>query len=640
MITTKQLKQRLTPLWTLALETFRPTIPLDFWQFLDRFFFLSPDATNSSGGWETLPYQKRLSYLFQDLDIKLVAFVKCAQIGYTQLIRGGVGYEAAHRGRNLCVYQPTAADANEFSALQIKSMLRDCPDIAKHLRVESFDKKHPDNTNSRRVWDRAISYFRGATSANEFRRISIDTAFLDELDGMPANVEGEGSPYSLARSRTYASSRPKVIAGSTPTIEGESNILKLASEIDQKFYNYFPCPECGEFQKIAFGGADADFGLKWEKCSNHKHSADTVKYQCEFCPAKFGYEHLREIDEQGELRSDTIGLTNDGLFYDLATGDPCDPPHEAAVFLSGLLSYTVSWSDGVYQFLKATDLARQGDNSAMVTWTNEYKGEGYTPQQNKDLATWKQLKGRQIDSEFVPDWVSHITQWADVQKDSVHNMVMGWGLGERSIVLRYEIIRGDHDKDNMLGECVEMAYLEYAKESGELLPVSLAGIDSGYMADTVYKACKSEPYKLFPTKGLSVYGKPVITIPNRPNNTGVYVCPVGTDTAKDIIAERLKIDIDGAGKIEFSSHESINDDLMKSCTSNVKKMVYRSGKAVERWVLPSGRHDEGTDCLSGNLGMARLLQNTFNVELGELPEPESSEDDDMSITELVRLQRS
>ena len=618
-------------LWTSALESFRPTIPLDFWQFLDKFFFLSADATNSSGNWETLPYQKRLSYLFQDLDVKLVAFVKCAQIGYTQLIRGAVGYDAAHRGRNLCVYQPTATDATEFSALQIKSMLRDCPEIAKHLRVEHFDKKHPDNTNSRRVWERAISYFRGATSANEFRRISIDAAYLDELDGMPANVEGEGSPYSLARSRTYASSRPKVIAGSTPTIEGESNILSLAEGIHHKFYNYCPCPKCGQYQKIQFGGLDADFGLKWEKGSDHKATSDSVKYQCEFCPHQFGYEHLREIDEKGELRSETIGLTNDGKFYDLETGKACDPPHEAAVYLNGLLSYTISWSDGVYQFLKATDLARNGDNSALVTWTNEYLGEGYTPIQNKDLATWEDVMGRETESTKVPNWATHLTQWADVQKDQLHNMLVAWGQGERSCVVRYDIIQGDPTSGNLLEFVSKQALESFEREDGVMLPISLSGIDSGYLADTVYKACKADATKILPTKGKSVYGSPVVEMPNRPNSHGVYLCPIGTDTAKDIIAERLKIDVDVPGKIEFNDYEFINSDFYKSCTSNIKKTVFRSGKSTERWVLPSGRHDEGLDCLCGNLAMVRLLQQRYSVTLGESSETESNEDDfDMS----------
>ena len=622
-----KLARRIASLWQQASEPHRPTMPLDFADYLDQYFYLSPDATNSAGRWECLPYQRRLCYLLQDLDVKRVAIVKPAQIGYTQLLRGYVGYEAAHRSRNICVWQPTSADAREFSNLQIKSMLRDCPDIAKHLRVE-HDKKDTDNTTGRRVWDAAVSYFRGATSANEFRRISVDSGLVDELDGMPANVEGEGSPDSLARSRMYASSRPKLILGSTPTITDESNILRVAGEIEEAFKNFLPCPKCGSYQELLFGGADADFGLRFVKHKNHKSTSDTVRYACDSCSKDFGYENLREMDEAGELRSENIGLTNSGRFYTLNDDMDCEPPHEAAVYLNGLISYTVSWSDGVYQFLKATDAARQGDNSTLVTVTNEWLGQGYTPIQNKDLATWEQVKGREVAESLIPKWASHLTQWADVQKDSVHVMLVAWGAGERSRVMRYDIIPGCHDTDNMLEWVTVQAEKEFLREYGAMLPVSLSGIDSGFMADTVYRACKANPLKILPTKGLSVYGKPVITIPNRPNNHGVYVCPMGTDTAKDIIAERLKIDMDAPGKIEFSDHEGINDDLYKSCTSNIKKTVFRSGKAVERWTLKSGWHDEGLDCLCGNLGMVRILQDRFQVVLGEYEAPDSSESGD------------
>ncbi|EHW67211.1 hypothetical protein ECDEC10A_1002 [Escherichia coli DEC10A] len=39
-------------------------------------------------------------------------------------------------------------------------------------------------------------------------------------------------------------------------------------------------------------------------------------------------------------------------------------------------------------------------------------------------------------------------------------------------------------------------------------------------------------FRVLPVKGASVYGKPVITMPKTRNQRGVYLCEVGTDTAK------------------------------------------------------------------------------------------------------------
>ncbi|WP_250667835.1 terminase gpA endonuclease subunit [Escherichia coli] len=47
---------------------------------------------------------------------------------------------------------------------------------------------------------------------------------------------------------------------------------------------------------------------------------------------------------------------------------------------------------------------------------------------------------------------------------------------------------------------------------------------------------------MLPVKGASVYGKPVITMPKNRNQRGVYLCEVGTDTAKEILYARMKAD--------------------------------------------------------------------------------------------------
>ncbi|MGT5325973.1 terminase gpA endonuclease subunit, partial [Escherichia coli] len=46
--------------------------------------------------------------------------------------------------------------------------------------------------------------------------------------------------------------------------------------------------------------------------------------------------------------------------------------------------------------------------------------------------------------------------------------------------------------------------------------------------------------RVLPVKGASVYGKPVITMPKTRNQRGVYLCEVGTDTAKEILYARMK----------------------------------------------------------------------------------------------------
>lgn len=62
------------------------------------------------------------------------------------------------------------------------------------------------------------------------------------------------------------------------------------------------------------------------------------------------------------------------------------------------------------------------------------------------------------------------------------------------------------------------------------------------MAKSCIRGQKHGIFRVLPVKGASVYGKPVITMPKTRNQRGVYLCEVGTDTAKEILYARMKAD--------------------------------------------------------------------------------------------------
>ncbi|MBS7621542.1 phage terminase large subunit family protein, partial [Candidatus Bathyarchaeota archaeon] len=88
----------------------------------------------------------------------------------------------------------------------------------------------------------------------------------------------------------------------------------------------------------------------------------------------------------------------------------------------------------------------------------------------------------------------------------------------------------------------------YKHESGAELPISLALIDSGYLADKVYKFCKSMK-RVYPVKGISgAYGKPLLSYGQGKlggHRIGLYI--VNTDLAKDIVHDLLQ-----RGKMHFN----------------------------------------------------------------------------------------
>ena len=99
---------------------------------------------------------------------------------------------------------------------------------------------------------------------------------FDEVDGYPsggAGVEGDQIALGIKRSETFWNR--KIALGSTPTVKGTSRIEKAYEESDQRRY-YVPCPHCGEFQVLEWGGlrrhtASSGTRMKMEKASQNRH---------------------------------------------------------------------------------------------------------------------------------------------------------------------------------------------------------------------------------------------------------------------------------------------------------------------------------------------------------------------------------
>src|SRR5207247_1398663 len=98
----------------------------------------------------------------------------------------------------------------------------------------------------------------GANSAVGLRSMPARWLLLDEIDGYPVDVDGEGAPIDLAEARQRTFARRKRLKVSTPTLAGTSPIERAYEASDQRRY-YVPCPECGAMQPLEFAR------LTWSK---------------------------------------------------------------------------------------------------------------------------------------------------------------------------------------------------------------------------------------------------------------------------------------------------------------------------------------------------------------------------------------
>ena len=127
----------------------------------------------------------------------------------------------------------------------------------------------------------------GANSAVGLRSMPARYLFLDEVDGYPGDVEGEGDPILLAERRSATFQRRKILLISTPKTKGLSRIEREYEQSDQRRY-FVPCPHCHEHQTLEFEN------LRWPE-----GRPGEAEYACAHCGSLIGERHKTWMLERG-----------------------------------------------------------------------------------------------------------------------------------------------------------------------------------------------------------------------------------------------------------------------------------------------------------------------------------------------------
>ncbi len=262
----------------IALDVLRRPLPVTPSDWADANFFMSAESSYIEGVWRTRPFQRVPLNMMGNDAIQELDIFKSARVGYTKLIMAAVAYMVEHKRRNQIIYQPTDTAAKEFMKAHVQPMIRDVKPV--RALASWYGRRHPDNTQHNKTFDnRRQLWVMGGAAAKNYREKSVDTVYIDELDGFDEDVEGEGRPDHLANKRTEGSYFRKLICGSTPTTEHGSLINARANSADCLLRCHIPCPHCGHAQHLVFDNL---------QMLEKKNPAST-EYGCEGCGAFFDY---------------------------------------------------------------------------------------------------------------------------------------------------------------------------------------------------------------------------------------------------------------------------------------------------------------------------------------------------------------
>ncbi|EHJ7923392.1 phage terminase large subunit family protein [Escherichia coli] len=607
-------------------------VPLTTVQWADRHYYLPKESSYTPGQWETLPFQVAIMNSMGNDRIRTVNLIKSARVGYTKMLLGVEAYFIEHKSRNSLLFQPTDSAAEDFMKSHVEPTIRDVPVLLE--LAPWFGRKHRDNTLTLKRFSSGVGFWcLGGAAAKNYREKSVDVVCYDELSSFEPDVEKEGSPTLLGDKRIEGSVWPKSIRGSTPKIKGFCQIEKAANESAHFMRFYVPCPHCGEAQYLKFGDDATTFGLKWEK-----GKPETVYYLCEHNGCAIRQSELDQTD--GRWICDNTGMwTRDGLTFYSAGDEEIPPPRSISYHIWTAYSPFTTWVQIVYDWLDALK-----DPNGVKTFINTTLGEPYEEAVAEKLSFELLLEKVCHYDAQVPLRVVYLTAGIDSQKNRYEIYVWGWAPGEEAFLIDKQIIMGRPEDEDTLKRVDAVIRKKYRHADGTEISISRVCWDTGGIdQDIVYqRSRKHGTFFVLPIKGASVYGKPVITMPKKRNQRGVFLCEVGSDTVKEMLYARFALPVVSASEVapytfRFPDNPDIFSDVeAKQLVAEelVEKVV--NGRVKLQWDARK-RRNEALDCLVYAYAALRISVQRWQLDLDALARARRDEqdDDEMTIEEIA-----
>jgi phage terminase large subunit GpA-like protein len=485
-------------LWSKGL---RPDPLMNVSEWADNYRLLSPKSAAEPGKWRTsrTPYLKEImDHLSPGSPVQRVVFMKGAQVGGTECGNNWIGYVIHMVPGPMMAVAPTVELAKRNSKQRIDPQLEDVPEL--RALVKPARSRDSGNTILSKEFPGGLLVMTGANSAVGLRSMPARFLFMDEVDGYPGDVEGEGDPILLAerRSATFQRRR-KVFLVSTPTTKGLSRIQREFEGSDQRYF-HVPCPECDHFQPLRFTQ------LKWPEGSPRE-----ARYTCEECGTLIDEHHKTQMLARGrwvahaEADGRTVGFHLSSLYSPVGW---------------------FSWGDAAEMFENA-----QKNPDLMKGFVNTVLGEPY--EEEYEAPDWQRLYERRerYPVGIVPLGGLFLTAGVDVQKDRIECEVVAWGREKESWSVDYHVLGGDTARPEVWEKLAGLLRRDWPHAGGTTMPIRVMAVDSGYATQDVYGWVKGNPQASWGAAGA------------RASSPRTVVAVKGRDTETALILSVSKADV-------------------------------------------------------------------------------------------------
>lgn len=502
-----------------------------------------------------------------------------AQIGKTVILKAIVGYHVDQDPAPILIMQPTEHMAEAFSKDRLAPMIRDTPCL-KH-RIADPRSRDSGNSILHKRFNGGHLTMVGSNSPSALASRPIRIVLCDEVDRYPASAGTEGDPVNLAIKRTATFWNRRIVLTSTPTVKGLSRIEQAYLISDQRRY-YVPCPHCQHYHH-----------LQWANVHFDPAHPQNAAMACPECGGLIEEKHKGALLAKGEWRAENPGVKGIAGFH-----------------INELYSPWRRWADVVTDFLAA-----KGQPETLKTWVNTSLGETWEEQSEKSDPASLLSRRENYTRDRLPAGILYLTAGVDCQDDRLELEVVGWRQTSRdeppeSWGVEYHVLRGDPARTAVWEQLDNILKGEWRTETGRVLRISAACVDSGgHHTAQVYAFCTERKGRhVYATKGMAG-PRPVWS--HKAGKSQKYkaqVWHIGVDTGKDAWYARLRIADPGPGYCHFPL--AYNEDYFDMLTAEQVRTKYSKGHPVREWFCPKGRRNEALDIRVMSLAalLARPIQ--------------------------------
>ena len=526
----------------------------------------------------------------------VVSVRKSAQTGLTELGIAWLGYIVDVVPAQTLVVFPTIDTGRQFARQKLGPAIEQTKCLARTVR-EVKSRSAAGSTSLSKQFPGGAITITGASSSSDLRSKTVRFVFADEIDDWPLDLAGQGDPMGMVDARMmafHATASWKKLQGSTPTIKGASRIDAAWEAGDQRYW-HVPCPHCGEFQVLEFGGRDVPHGLKFNTAWPYD-----AHYVCRHCGARIEEHQKAGMVRAGEWRA-TV----------------CEPGREPSFHIDSLSSLLTTWDRVAETFLAARD-----DPTRLKVFWNTWLGLPW--EERGEAPEWQRLYVRREDypARTIPPGGVILTGAADVQQRGIYYEVVAWdGLTQESWSLDVGYLEGEtaDPTSRVWRDLAEVYEQRYPDSYGNAWAVDLFGVDAGFNSNAVYAWTRGRP-KAMALKGVPGWTRAAIaSSPTKQDLTergrlirrGAELWPVGTWSLKAQLYGWLRkegrrdgAEADPPGFVHTS--EAVHDEgwFQQLVAEYLAEREFR-GRMVREWVARGPNHYH--DCRIYNMALAARL---------------------------------